>query len=478
MANVLIIDDEEQLCRMLYHMVKRKGHTAIYALTLRKGLEQARSQPCDVVFLDVHMPDGSGLEILTALQETRSKPEVIIMTGFGDPDGAEIAIKNGAWDYVEKPVSSKKITLSLNRVLQYRDDLKKIRNSPVALNLEGVVGTSPQMRACLDFVAQAANSDANTLITGETGTGKEIIARAIHINSPRSKKNFVVVDCTALPETLVESALFGHEKGAFTGADRIHEGMVWQADRGTLFLDEVGELPLAIQKTFLRVLQEHCFRPVGGSREIASDFRIIAATNTDLNKMAQEKRFREDLLYRLRSLTLEMPPLRDRISDIKELVLYHTATTCEKYEIEMKGFSPDFFDSLFVYKWPGNVRELFNTLEGVISKARYEPTLFPKHLPSHIRIKAARAEVGNNKDSFSKKGDKANDIDQSQKPPKFRNFRETLLAEAEIKYLHDLMSYTKGSVKEACQISGLGRTTLYNMMKKYGISRLGWPSSD
>lgn len=468
MAHVLIIDDDEMLCDMLSTMVKQMGHDVTCALTLQDGLEEVSSGDFDVVFLDVRMPDGNGLNILPRIRETSSSPEVIIITGYGDPDGAELAIKNGAWDYIEKPSSIKAMTLPLVRALQYREE-KKARKPPVALNREGIVGNSPQMRACIDLVAQAANSDANVLIIGETGTGKELFAWAIHNNSPRADGNFVVVDCAALPETLVESVLFGHERGAFTGADRAQDGLIKQADGGTLFLDEVGELPLSIQSAFLRVLQERRFRPIGGRQEIASDFRLVAATNRDLDKMVQDGQFRKELLFRLRSFTIELPPLREHPEDIKELALYYTAKICERYGTETKGFSPEFFEALDAYDWPGNVRELVNTVERAIASARHDPILFPKHLPTHIRINVARASVSKEVSSEVNQRESAG---PSRILPNLRDFRDTIISEAEQQYLRDLMSLAGGKIREACKISGLSRPRLYALLKKYRISRL------
>ena len=392
MARVLIVDDDELIGEMLSFMVEDMGHSASCATTLRAGFEKASSENFDVMFLDIKMPDGNGLDLLPKIRELSSHPEVIIITGSGDPDGAELAIKNGAWDYVQKSSSTKQMLLPFVRALQYRAQ-KNARKPVAALKLNGLIGKSPTMKVCLDLLAQAAHSEVNVLLTGETGTGKEVFARAIHENSSRAGENFVVVDCTALPETLVESVLFGHEKGSFTGADRAQIGLVKQADGGTLFLDEIGELPLVIQKAFLRVLQEHRFRPVGAKRETESDFRLIAATNRNLEKMVEDGTFRSDLLFRVQTLTIELPALSARKDDIKELAMYHMARVCERYQIGTKGFSPEFFDALMAYDWPGNVRELVNALERAISDAYHEPTLFPKHLPLDLRVKVARSSV-------------------------------------------------------------------------------------
>ncbi|MDY6989489.1 MAG: sigma-54 dependent transcriptional regulator [Thermodesulfobacteriota bacterium] len=477
MANILIIDDDQGICDLLSRMVGRMGYDAAHCLTLKDGLTEASSKAFDVIFLDVNLPDGNGLEALAEIRKMPYSPEVIVMTGLGDADGAEAAIRNGAWDYLQKPISAQAATLPIKRVLQYRDALKKDQKPPVALKLNGIIGTSPPMRDCFDLVAQAADSHASVLITGETGTGKELFARAIHRNSPRSKKSFVVVDCAAMPETLVESALFGYEKGAFTGADKARQGLICQADGGVLFLDEVGELPLTIQKAFLRVLQERRFRPVGGNNEIESDFRLISATNRDLDQLVRAGQFREDLLYRLRSITINLPPLRQRTKDIKALVSHYVAKLCETYGTATKGISPDFLDFLSTYNWPGNVRELINALDRTLAATQHEEMLFPKDLPERIRIKVARGSVIQD-DRTRAEGSVAQGPVASAAYPKYRDFRDAALAEAEKRYFQDLMSLTRGSIKEACRVSGLGRTRLYTLMKKHSISRTGWSPSN
>ncbi len=470
MAKILIIDDDREICILLQAVIEKIGHESNYAYSLLDGHKKAIADSYDVVLLDVNLPDGNGLSLLPKLKSTPSIPEVIIITGEGDPDGAELAIKNGAWDYIEKPLSIDGITLPIVRALQYRNEKRAVSNS-IVLKREGIIGESAKIRYCLDQVAQAAMSDVNVLITGETGTGKELFASAIHDNSNRKENNFVIVDCAALPETLVESTLFGHVKGAFTGADRDREGLIKQADKGTLFLDEIGELPMSVQKAFLRVLQEKRFRPVGGKEELKSDFRLIAATNRNLEQMIREERFRQDLLFRIQSLTISLPPLRERVQDIKELSLNIITKACERERIGIKGYSPEFIKTLEAYNWPGNVRELVNALEGAISKARYEPTLFPKHLSEQIRINLARSTITDHMDQDQKASDSKISTALSQILPTIKEFRETVICENEKKYIRELLSVTNGDIREACRIAGLGRARLYGLMKNYGISR-------
>ncbi|PKN18614.1 MAG: Fis family transcriptional regulator [Deltaproteobacteria bacterium HGW-Deltaproteobacteria-6] len=460
MVKVLIIDDDEMFCRLLSSALKADGYAISCAYCLEEGLRLVANDSFDVVFLDVRLPDGNGLDKLSEIRESPSEPEVIILTGAGTANGAELAIHSGAWDYIQKPSSISSMTLPLIRALQYREE--KLKKRPVAnLKLGGLVGRSSQMKACYSLIAEAASCDANVLITGETGTGKELFAKAIHENSARAGRSFVIVDCAALTQNLTESALFGYEKGAFTGADQRREGLIRQAHGGTLFLDEIGELPLTLQKSFLRVLQEHRFRPLGGSKEIESDFRLIAATNRNLEQLVEKGLFREDLLFRLRSVTLTAPPLREHIDDLFEIAIYHTARICQRSRIEPKKLSPDFQEALLAYTWPGNVRELVNAIERAIAAALSAPTLFQKHLPSTIRIKLAQG--GN--------------LPDNQKPeivtqapfPTLKDLRESTYARVEKKYMEDLLASTGGDIEKACRISGLSRTRLYEILRKHHI---------
>lgn len=464
MAHVLIVDDDQLVSETIANMVRRMGHQATCVFNLESGLEKTSSDVIDVVFLDVRLPDGNGLDVLPQIQAAPSSPEVIIMTGYGDPDGAELAIRHGAWDYIQKPSTVDAMTLPLVRALQYRQE-KKPGQASKALKRQGIVGNSPRMKTCLDLLAQVATSDATVLISGETGTGKELFARAIHENSPRSRKNFVVVDCAALPETLVESILFGHEKGAYTGADRAEEGLVLAADGGTLFLDEVGELPLSMQRSFLRVLQEKRFRPVGGKQEVTSNFRLIAASNRDLDEAIAREKFRADLLFRLQTFTIELPPLRERLEDIKEMAVYYMDVLTGRHGMEPKEFSPEFLGALVDYPWPGNVRELINALERALVNATHESILFPKHLPVNIRVQIARSAM-----TGKETAERPEIAPIVPAFPPIKELRDKALAEAEEKYLKELMALTKGNIREACSISGLSRSRLYLLLKRYGIS--------
>ncbi len=468
MTRILVIDDDPQLRSLLERLVGSLGHEAESAATLREGLAIAKSEDVDLVLLDVVLPDGDGLEALPRFQQIGSFPEVIILTGKGSAEAAEKAIRAGAWDYLEKPPTRDTVTLSLTRALQYRAE--KRRGSPEEIiDTSDIIGSSTGIRACVDQVARAAGSETNVLIYGETGTGKELFARAIHKNSARKESNFVVVDCAALPESLVESTLFGHEKGAFTGADRPRKGLVAEADGGTLFLDEVGELPVALQKSFLRVLQDGSFRPVGGKEAVRSDFRLISATNRSLDNMVSEGSFREDLLFRLRGTTIELPPLRIRGEDVRSLALHLVGRLCERYRVEYKGVSPEYLDLLADYTWPGNVRELANAIEHSLSAAGDSPVLFPKHLPPYLRVTLARASVKGPVGGAAAPPPVANLIPALEGT--FRDFREETVSLAEKAYLERLMALSGGDIRKACRLSNLSRARLYSLLKKHKIPR-------
>ena len=466
MAKVLVIDDEKTIGALMSRVIERMGHIVEYAETIKTGMEAVREDDFDIIFLDVQLPDGNGLDQLPVFQELPSAPEVIIITGFANSEGAEQALSNNAWDYISKPISVGAITRAIQRALQYREE-RNICRSRHALNRIGIIGSSHKVKTCLDTLERSARSCANILITGETGTGKELFARAVHFNSPRAEKNFVVVDCGALPDSLVENLLLGHAKGAFTGADKAEEGLIKRADGGTLCLDEVGELSFDMQKVFLRVLQERCFCPIGDTRETKSDFRLVAASNRNLAELVKKGQFRDDLLFRLGSISIDIPPLRDRVDDIKELAIHHLTVLCDSPNTEPKEFSPEFFEVLQAYRWPGNVRELFSALDAALANARYESTLFAKHLPRNVRIEVARSRFDRelpDKESATKI------FDFHTALPNWQKFRRAYIVDGEKKYLKALISHCQGNVLKAAQYSGLSRPHLYGLLRKYEIS--------
>jgi len=458
MAHILIIDDEVLFAETVADKLTSLGHQAQCSPSLTEGILQADKGAFDVILLDVRLPDGNGLEAIHRLKAVESEPQIIIITGAGDPDGAELAIRHGAWCYLEKTSILKEMVLPLTRALQYRVAVQGQQEVLTVLKRENIIGDSPSLRHCLDQLAKAAVSAADVLVTGESGTGKELFSRAIHANSTRSQGNFVVVDCAALPTHLVESTLFGHVQGAFTGADQTNRGLISHADKGTLFLDEVGELPLSAQKTFLRVIQERFFRPVGGQKETKSDFRLICATNRDLDALTDQGLFREDLLHRLRGMVLHLPPLRRRRDDLSLLVDHFLTRLCLRYGQPAKEYQSDFMDYLQAYDWPGNVRELSQTLEATFAEAVNASSLFPQHLPLRIQTAYARTKVRG-------EGMHPSSI-VLQEGQTILSWREAK-ADFESNYLKHLLQQAGANKTRAAKLSGLSRNRLYQLLNKY-----------
>jgi two-component system NtrC family response regulator len=463
---ILIIDDDPRINTILTDLADRMGSRTHCAGTIGQGLDALSKDAYDLIMLDVGLPDGNGLHILPQIRQTGNPPEVIILTGNGDPDAAELAIKNGAWDYLVKPATIPDIMFKIERALTYRRE-KQASPLPKVLKRDDIVGNSPGFNAVLERVAQASCSDANVLIYGETGTGKELMARTIHENSDRAGQPFVIVDCAALPETLVESILFGHMKGAFTGADADRTGLIRQAHGGTLFLDEVGELPISTQKKFLRLIQERRFRPVSGKNEIESDFRLIAATNRDLDAMVEKKRFRSDLLFRIRVFSIDTIPLRRRPQDIKLLTTHHLNHLYETTGTETKGLSVEFLTALQQYRWPGNVRELFHALEEALCTAGGESTLYAHHLPVRIRAILTRMMVSATTSANPDRQDvrEVGDSSDDEWVP-LADYRDRM----DRRYLERLLKAPNGKRNEACRISGLSRTRLFELLKKHDLA--------
>jgi two-component system, NtrC family, response regulator len=467
MKQIVIVDGQASYWTEITKAISSIGYHISTFKTWSSAQSTLDNDDLLLVILNTCLPDANGIELAWILRQKSSAPEILIITDSTNVNDAEQAIRSGAWEYLERPGNAKSVLLLIMRIIEYSTNLRKIQiqDELEGTLFEGIAGESPKIKTCLKLASQAAKSNANVLIRGETGTGKELLAWAIHKNSPRANKNFVVVDCAALPETLVESTLMGHERGAFTGADKAQDGLIKQADGGTLFLDEVGELPFSIQKSFLRILEEHRFRRVGGIQEIESDFRLLSAANKNLDLLVQEGKFREDLLFRLRSFMIELPSLRERKEDIKNIIHFHLPRLCNRIGRDIKEISDEYYSALLIYPWPGNVRELVNSLDRSIVAARNESMLFPQHLPTYIRVYLAREKATEqNSNNKNKRSETTGSL------PSLQEMRNSVLAQAETEYLRSLMNTIQGDIAEACRLSGLSRSRLYSLLKKYNIS--------
>ena len=361
---ILIVDDEDNLREMLTILLSREGHLVEQAVNGALALEMARNNSYDLIISDIRMPQMSGIELLKQLRQQDNDVTVMMMTAFSSTEEAVEAMKLGAYDYITKPFKNDEIRLVIRKALERKQLQLENRQLKQQLgerfSFKRLIGNSPAMMELVALLERIAPSQVNVMITGESGTGKELVAKALHLNSERKNSPFVPINCGAIPENLLESELFGHEKGAFTGADKRKEGLFESAENGTLFLDEIGELPMGMQVKLLRVLQEREFRRVGGTQNIPLNIRLIAATNQDLTEMVRLGSFREDLFYRLNVVAIELPPLRARRDDIPLLInsFYQQRTGKNEYHID-KQVMP----LLLSYNWPGNVRELENLVE-------------------------------------------------------------------------------------------------------------------
>lgn len=472
MANILIIDDEEYIRDILCARAESLNHKADAAGTIRQGLELIENNNFDLVFLDIQLPDGSGLDMLQTIRQLPEKPEVIVITAVGSLKGAEIAIKNGAWDYLNKPLKKEDIILRIDRALAYREIKKKKKT--VVLDTGTIIGKSPAIKKCLEKVAQCVSGRSNVLLSGETGTGKEVFAKVIHDNCSLTKDNFIIVDCAAMPRTLAESVLFGHIKGAFTGADKASDGLVAAADKGTLFLDEIGELPFSLQATFLRVLQERRYRPVGSPHEKSSDFRLISATNRDLDQMVSEGTFRRDLLHRIRTSHIVLPPLRERKTDIQDLAVFYINQFCMKHHLNAKTLLPETLDFLKSHDWPGNVRELIHTIEQSILNEPDSPLIYPYSLPDPIRLNFVKQGLPDqlhpeqSAENASLESIIFSSIDKKQLP-NLKQVRNFFVDKIEKVYLKRILSDNGWDVEKTAKILGVGRNRIYVLIRKYNL---------
>lgn len=383
---VLIVDDEQNIRRILQASFDKHGWHALVAQDAAEALSLLSSESVDVVLTDVTMPGMSGFELQTTINEKFPGTPVVIMTAFGTIPQAVSAIRNGSFEFITKPFDLDHLKKVVEAAADSQNSVGPKRARNVSRGTQrAFIAESSKMKELLAMIRQVADSRATVLITGESGTGKEVVARLIHNESPRSNENFVAVSCAALPETLLESELFGHEKGAYTGADQAKAGRFELANNGTLFLDEIGDIPMPIQIKLLRVLQEREFERLGSSKPIKVDVRLITATNRDLQESVDEGTFRLDLLYRLQVVELALPPLRDRLEDIEPMACHFLAKFAAENGRNLATVSAEALDILQAYPWPGNVRELENTMERACVLANSdEVELRAKHLPGKM----------------------------------------------------------------------------------------------
>jgi len=446
-AKVLVVDDDSVACDLLSEVLSKEGYEVDVARGGQEAVKKGKEDVFDIVLADVRMPDLDGLGVLRAFKTSSPETIVIVMTAFGSIETAIEAIKEGAYDFVSKPFKLDEIKIVIKRALERRrllqENLRFRSELKEKYSFEHIVGSSSQMLEVYKAVARVAPSRSTVLIRGESGTGKELIAKAIHYNSPRSERPFVAIDCGALAEILLESELFGHVKGAFTGAISAKDGLFEQAHGGTCFLDEIGDVSLNTQGKLLRVLEEHEIRPVGGTESRKVDVRVIAATNKDLEAFVRAGKFREDLYYRLNVVSLVLPPLRERQEDIPLLATYFLRRYAEENNKKISHISQEAMVFLEAYDWPGNVRELENVIERAMALTP-NPVLLPEDLPPKLqeRFEGVEGELAGNLLS---------------------------LREFERRHIQRVLRETKGNKKLAAELLGINRRTLYRMAKRYGI---------
>ena len=449
-GSIYICDDEEDILRYLKKLLQVSGMAVTTFNSGETMLAQLARSPddCDLLLQDVRMPDMDGLEVLKRVREIRPEMPVIIMTAFGAIDTAVEAIKLGAYDYVTKPFPREKILAVLEKALAIEQLLQENRSLKDELrqsNVGNFVFTSQKFRQVFDLTMQVAASEANILVLGESGTGKELIAGAIHEHSPRSDRRFLSINCAALSDTLLESQLFGHVRGAFTGAITNQKGLLEEADGGTLFLDEVGDMSLAIQAKLLRVIQERDFIPVGATKPKTVDIRFVAATNKDLTREVREGRFREDLFYRLNVITIDLPPLRERREDIEPLARHFLTKYAARMKKDVTGLSDSALRLLNDYGWPGNIRELENVMERAVILAR-SSLVTEANLPMWDRAgeRTAAGEV-----------------------------RLVSLESLEREHVGQVLNKTGFNKSRAAEILGISRKTLDRKIVEYGLDNAG-----
>jgi DNA-binding NtrC family response regulator len=447
-GNILVIDDDAALCDLIEEVLNARGHRTWSARNVAAARAVLEREELDVVLTDLNMPGMNGIDFCAELHINRPDLPVVIMTAFGSLETAIAALRAGAYDFVTKPVDFDLLGFCLERALQHRQMQEKIRLLKDQVSLgrteDTLLGESPALQMVREQIARLADLDTSILISGESGTGKELVARALHRQSRRSRGPFVAINCAALPESLLESELFGHVRGAFTDAREERRGLFAEASGGTLFLDEIGELPLALQPKLLRVIEERKVRPLGGSREVACDVRLLTATHRDLAEAVKEGGFRGDLYYRLNVIQIELPPLRARGNDILLLAQKFIAELAERFGKSVAGLTEPAARCLLVYPWPGNVRELRNVVERAVALAGHD-RLTVQDLPEHLQKPEGAAPFP------------GAPLDPLAMPT---------LAEMESRYIDQVLGQVGGNRTLAARILGVDRKTLYRKLKE------------
>ncbi|HMJ14362.1 MAG TPA: sigma-54 dependent transcriptional regulator [Polyangiaceae bacterium] len=450
-GRVLIVDDEQSMCELLESALSKRGYETAWRTSADQAFEVLDGKDYDLVLTDLNMRDMTGLELCERIVASRPDVPVVLVTAFGSMDNAVAAIRAGAYDFITKPVEMDALALVVERAIQHRtlkEEVKRLRQAAEATRqFDEMIGESPAMRKVNDLILRVADSDANVLITGESGCGKELVARALHARSTRSEGPFVAVNCAAVPETLLESELFGHAKGAFTDARQSRTGLFVQASGGTLFLDEVGEMPLGMQPKILRALQERKVRPVGGNTEVSFDSRLVTATNRDLETEVEERRFREDLYYRINVVRIEVPPLRGRGNDLLLLAQHFIERAASRSGKSVVGLVSAAAEKLLSYDWPGNVRELENCMERAVALTRYDQVTV-EDLPEKVRnYQSSHVVVASD--------------DPSELLP---------MQEVERRYIQRVLKSVGGNKTQAAKVLGFDRRTLYRKLERYGLA--------
>ena len=453
-GRVLVVDDDLESCRLVADGLAASGWEVTWRTRPEEALDALSEGDLEVVLTDLRMPGVSGTDLCARVLARRPDLPVVLMTAFGTLEAAVAAIRAGAWDFVTKPFDLEALEVALSRAVQHRrlrDEVHRLRRAvEVSERYEELLGRSPVMLRLFRSLEQVADSQATVLIRGETGTGKELVARAIHRRSARRDGPFVAINCAAIPEALLESELFGHERGAFTGADARREGLFLRANGGTLFLDEVGDAPLAIQGKLLRALQERKVRPLGGDRERRIDVRLIAATHHDLDELVEEGRFRQDLFFRVDVLGVQVPPLRERGDDALLLAQAFLQRAAARARREVLGITPAAAGRLLSYDWPGNVRELENCIERAVALCAHDQ-LVPEDLPERVRLhRPSQVMV-----------------------PSETSGRVLPMEEVERRYALSVLESVQGNKAEAARLLGFDRKTLYRKLERWGVAGAG-----